>query len=153
MSKGRFDFSAMGFEELVKRLDALEAANEELRKENRKLRESLPDKRLLLKDMVNGNKAIDLFSVDITNDGQLYKTTDMDTAKKNFVTFYQNVFRALNPEVRPSKTGKNGYALTYKGFTDISDEDYKVYIDTIDACVDIIYYAKQKIEKNNTPKG
>ena len=72
---GKYNFSAMKFEEIIKRLEALEEANNELRKENAALRNkkmTTPD-RVVLDNIRNADMAKELFGY--KNDrGKLVKT-------------------------------------------------------------------------------
>lgn len=83
---GKYNFSAQKWAEIEQRLEALEQANNELRKENAMLRSqvtaSTPD-RLLSRDIGNYDKAVALFAV-----------PDDKSTGNNFATFYRNIFRA-----------------------------------------------------------
>lgn len=77
---GKYNFSAQKWAEIEQRLEALEQANNELRKENAMLRSqaktSTPD-RVLSRDIGNYDKAVALFAV-----------PDDKSTGNNFATLY-----------------------------------------------------------------
>lgn len=143
---GKYNFSAMKFEELERRLEALEKANNELRKENARLKKDGYRKRSLFKDISNADKATQLFSVDVEK-GQVIKSTE--AFDKRFKVFYQNVFRILNPCCyTDTRTGAE--RLQYTFFETLSDEEYKIHVETLEAIIDLIYYAQLKLREVKT---
>lgn len=139
---GKYNFSAMKFEELEKRLEALEKSNAELRKENAVLRkrEYFAKQRIISDDISNYDKAKELFGIKAEN-GKIVPSEDR--TKSNFGVFYQNVFRALNPAVRDYKGIQS---LVYTPITSLTDEEYNIHTETLEAVIDIIYYAKAKLK-------
>lgn len=140
---GKYNFSAMKFEEIMKRLEALEEANNNLRKENARLRSQVPSKRSLLKGINNSDKAIELLSVDV-KDGQVIQSEAKMDAR--FKTLYQNVFKLIMPTCYIDPRTKDN-RLQYKFFDELTDDQHKVYVETFEAVVDTLYYAKQKLTK------
>ncbi len=133
---GKYNFTAQKWAEIEQRLEALEQANNELRKENAMLRSQAKDKsldRLLSRDIGNYDKAVALFAV-----------PDDKTTGNNFATFYRNIFRALNPKVSTFKDGET--RVTYIGTHDVTDAEYRIYCETLEAVIDTIYYAKKKMK-------
>lgn len=139
---GKYNFENKKIEEILKRLDVLEKANNELRKENAALKAGTPNKREVAKAIENRDKAHELFAISEHN-GEIIP--DDKGFRGNFGTFYQNIFRALNPKVR--KSG-NRSGLMYTPVEELSESDYKIYIETLEECIDIIYYAKSKLGKD-----
>lgn len=139
---GKYNFESKKLEEILKRLEALEEANNKLRKENAALKAGTPNKREVAKAIENRDKAHELFAISEHN-GEIIP--DDKGFRGNFGTFYQNIFRALNPKVR--KSG-NRSGLIYTPVEELSESDYKIYIETLEECIDIIYYAKSKLGKD-----
>ena len=133
---GKYNFSAQKWAEIEQRLEALEQANNELRKENAMLRSQAKEKpldRLLSRDIGNYDKAVALFAV-----------PDDKNTGNNFATFYRNIFRALNPKVSTFKDGET--RVTYIGTNAVTDAEYRIYCETLEAVIDTIYYAKTKMK-------
>lgn len=139
---GKYNFSAMKFEEILKRLEALEQSNEELRKENAELRkrEYITKPRVVSESIANYDKARELFGIKAEN-GKLVPCEER--TRTNFGVFYQNIFRALCPAVR-EYDGKQ--SIVYTPITSLTDEEYKIHAETLEAVIDIIYYAKAKLK-------
>lgn len=139
----KYNFTAQKWAEIEQRLEALEQANNELRKENAALRSQAKEKsldRVLSRDIGNYDKAIALFAVpDDTNTGN------------NFATFYRNIFRALNPKVSAFKDGET--RVTYTGTHEVTDAEYRIYCDTLEAVIDTIYYAQMKMKGDANNAG
>ena len=133
------------YEEVCKRLAALENQVADLKKENQMLRSrsNLGHERTVLVDICNTEKAKKLFAVAPKN-GELVH--DENAVKGNFSVFYQNIFRALQPSVREYK---GNYSLKMQNISGLTEDEYKIYLETLDACIETIYYAKQKLEKEN----
>ena len=140
---GKWDFSIDQYNRIMARLDELERTNNELRAENAELRRcgSIITSRLPLKDINNSEKARELFEVAPVK-GKIVKSSDM--FKSNFQTFYQNVFRALNPAVRAK--GENE-TIVYTPINTLTAEEYQISIEALEAVIDVIFYAKQKMKK------
>jgi len=140
---GKWDFSIDQYNRIMARLDELERTNNELRAENAELRRcgSIITSRLPLKDINNSEKARELFEVAPVK-GEIVKSSDM--FKSNFQTFYQNVFRALNPAVR--QKGENE-TIVYTPINTLTGEEYQISIEALEAVIDVIFYAKQKMKK------
>lgn len=144
---GKYNFTAQKWAEFEQRLKALEQANDALRAENATLRQNIPQVaeplRLLSADISNYDKATELFGIDVENDELV---ADTAATRKNFATFYQNIFRALNPRVY----AKEGHSsrIVYVGINDVTPEQYQVYVECLEACIDTIYYAKKKLKKD-----
>lgn len=140
---GKYNFSAMKFEELEKRLEALERSNEELKRENAVLRaaHNFNQQRIISNDIKNYDKALELFGI-APKGGKIIPTPD--AFKQNFQVFYQNIFRALNPTIRSNNGREN---LIYTPVSALTEEEYQVYTETLEAVIDIVYYAKGKLIK------
>ena len=126
--------------DILSRLDALESENERLRKENALLNNKVvPTKtRMLTKDISNYEDAKKLFGLTAKN-GKILKSEE--DLHNNFCVFYQNIFRALNPQVRVYN-GKE--TLTYTPISNLTNEEYKIYCTVLEDVVAIIHsYQKQ----------
>ena len=146
---GKYNFSAMKFEELERRLEALEKANNELRKENARLKKNGFSARSLFKDISNSDKATQLFSIDIDKGNVIKSEKALDS---RFKVFYQNIFRILSPCCYTDpKTGAE--RLQYTFFEQLSDEEYKIHVETLEAIIDLIYYAQIKLNKIKEDKN
>ena len=143
---GKYNFSAMKFDEIMKRLEALEEANNNLRKENARLRNQVPSKRSLLKDINNSDKAIELLSVDVKDGQVIHSEARMDA---RFKTLYQNIFKLILPVCYIDPRTRDN-RLQYKFFDELTDDEYRVYVETFEAVIDTLYYAKQKLMKGGT---
>lgn len=133
---GKYNFTAQKWAEFEQRLKALESANNDLRKENAALKAQIKPKapdRNLSRDINNYDKA-----------GLLFGVPDTESIGNNFATFYRNIFRALNPKINNQKNG--GYRISYIGTQEVTDEEYRIYVETLEAVIDTIYYAKKKME-------
>lgn len=124
---------------LVERIAELERTNASLR---RKLASRSETKRSLLDDINNHEKAVELFSIDHKN-GKLYKTKA--SLYGNFLTFFTNIFRALNPAVATNKA-TGGENIRHYPVNDTTPEDYEVYRACLEACIDVIYDARKKLQ-------
>lgn len=145
---GKYNFTSQRIDEILQRLEALEKANNELRKENAELRKykQLTPGRILTCDIKNIDTAKALFSYS-TKDGELIK--DEKAFKANFGVFYQNIFRALNPAVREYSGKNKSECLRYTPINTLTEEEYKIYLETLEAVIDTIYYAKTKMKGMN----
>ena len=150
---GKYNGNTLKLDDILSRLEALEKANNELRKENaefRKENDELRHKsmkhRVLIDDIDNTVKARELFSY-VASNGRIVK--DVDGFKNNFGVFYQNIFRALNPSVRYYKKGET---LIYTPVSELSDEAYKIHLETLEDIIDTIYDNKKKLEVLNNAK-
>lgn len=143
---GKYNFTTQRIDEILQRLEALENANNELRKENAELRKhkQLTPGRILTCDIKNIDTAKELLSYS-AKDGELIK--DEKAFKANFGVFYQNIFRALNPTVREYSSGLS--SIIYTPINMLTDEEYKIYLETLEAVIDTIYYAKTKMKGMN----
>lgn len=143
------------YEDVCRRLAELERKNaeleskyEDLKEENKALRlGNLCHERLVMRDITNSDKAKKLFSV-AANKGEIVH--DTKTLRANFSVFYQNIFRALQPACREHR---GNYSLKMRNIGDLTDEEYKIYLDTLDACIETIFYAKQKLQKGGKENG
>jgi hypothetical protein len=145
---GKYNFRTQEIAEIMSRLEALEKANNELRKENAELRKykQLTPGRTLTCDIKNIDKAKDLLSYS-AQEGELIR--DERAFKSNFQVFYQNVFRALNPCVRKYNNERKSEGIRCTPINELTDEEYKIYLDTLEAVIDTIYYAKTKMKGMN----
>ena len=144
MSRNNFS----SYEEVCRRLAELEQRCDDLERENKSLRlGNLGHERLVLRDITNADKAKKLFAVSAKG-GKVI--ADDKAVKANFSVFYQNVFRALQPAVREHR---GNYSLKMRNVGDLSEEEYKIYLDTLDACIETVYYAKQKLQKGGKENG
>lgn len=138
---GKYNFESRKIEEILKRLDELEKANNDLRKENARLKAVSPVKREVTRAIKNHDKAHELFAISEHNGKIIH---DEKGFRGNFGTFYQNVFRAINPKVR--KSGSRS-GLMYTPVEELTDEEYEIYIQALEEVIDLVYYAKKKLEK------
>ena len=144
---GKYNFSAQKWAEFEKRLESLEKANNDLRKENAELRKAAAPprkKRILMSDMKNGESAKRLFCFKATADERVIKCPD--EFNNNFNTFYQNLFRAMDPCAGTRIKGHNP-ALRYKPIMDLPEAEYDVYVEVLDEVVCTLSYGKAKLEK------
>lgn len=146
---GKYNFTSLKIAELEKRLSMLEQANDELRKENAELRNNsaTTNKRELARDLTNYDKCIELWGYEII-DGKLTKTDDRRTIANNFATLHQNVARALMPVVYKAEASSKE-RIRGKSFVSLSEEEYAIFLETLEACIETIYYAKQKAKGEN----
>lgn len=146
---GKYNFSAAKFAEIEKRLADLEMQNAKLLEENRILNsktEKQPE-RNLYREIKDSSKISSLFGFS-ADDGILKPTENNAKIYSNFQTFYTNVLRALKPFVRKKATGKAGYRIIGTPMNEFSDEEWKIAVETVEAVVDTIYYAKQKMTES-----
>ncbi len=148
---GKYNFSAMKFDEIEKRIAGLEARSAKLEAENRRLREeneTLREKSCQVRNLTHGiedyNKLKVLFGLDIV-DGVLMPTDSRTKINANFQTFYVNVLRALKPYVRKNTSKGERYRIVSTPLKDFSDEEWKITVEMVNAIVDTIYYAKIKM--------
>lgn len=146
---GKYNFTSLKIAELEKRLSVLEQANDELRKENAELRSNsaTTNKRELARDLTNYDKCIELWGYEII-DGKLTETNDRRTVSNNFATLHQNVARALMPVVYKAEAS-NKERIRGKSLASLSEEEYAIFLETLEACIETIYYAKQKMKGEN----
>lgn len=129
----------MSIEQLMARIAELEETNARLKRKVARRKET---RRSLLYDINNNAKAVELLSID-HNNGRLYKTKK--SLYTNFQTFFTNILRVLNPAIsRNYKTG-NEFIRHYP-ITEVSANDYEVYKETIEACIDIIYENQKRLQ-------
>lgn len=144
---GKYNFSAQKWAEFEKRLESLEKANNDLRKENAELRKAAapPKKRrIFTDDMKNGESARKLFGFKPTVDGRVVRCPD--EFHSNFNTFYQNLFRAMDP-CAMVKTNGGKPVLRYKPIMDLPESEYDVYVEVLDEVICTLSYGKAKLEK------
>jgi hypothetical protein len=152
---GKYNFSAQKFAELERRLEALEAANNELHKENAQLRAKFPadpvPQRCLRNSISNYDKVRELCGYAAKN-GELVKTDDETIIGHNFTVFYQNVARIVAQvcyfEEKMKKSRIRG-----QNIADFSNNDYTVFAETVEAVVDTLYYAKKKMEGDTSDQS
>lgn len=146
---GKYNFTSQKIAELEKRLSMLEQANDELRKENAELRNNsaTTNKRELARDLTNYGKCIELWGYEII-DGKLTETNDRRTIANNFATLHQNVARALMPVVYKAEASAKE-RIRGKSLASLSEEEYAIFLETLEACIETIYYAKQKMKGEN----
>ena len=139
MGKNNFN----SYEDVCRRLTELEKLCTELKEENRMLKScrNLGHERTIKRDIQHRDMLKRLFAIAPTDDGAIIANEEAERA--NFSVFYQNIYRALEPTVREHK-GK--YSLKMRNISDLSEEEYKIYLDTLDSCIEIIYYAKRKLQ-------
>ena len=148
---GKYNFSAMKFNEIEKRIAELEARSAKLEAENRRLREeneTLKEKscqgRDLTHEIEDYSKLKALFGLDIV-DGVLMPTDSRTKINANFQTFYVNILRALKPYVRKNTSKGEHYRIVNTPLKDFSNEEWKIAAEMVNAVVDTIYYAKLKM--------
>lgn len=146
---GKYNFTSQKIAELEKRLSMLEQANDELRKENAELRNNsaTTNKRELARDLTNYDKCVELWGYEII-DGKLTETNDRRTISNGFATLHQNVARALMPVVYKAEASSKE-RIRGKSLASLSEEEYAIFLETLEACIETIYYAKQKMKGEN----
>lgn len=152
---GKYNFSAMKFDEIEKRIAGLEARSARLEAENRRLREeneTLKEKSCQTRDLTHEiedySKLQALFGLDIV-DGVLKPTDSRTKINANFQTFYVNVLRALKPYVRKNTSKGERYRIVSTPLKDLSDVEWKIAAEMVNAIVDTIYYAKIKMTEES----
>lgn len=139
---GKYNFTSEKFANIERRLTELEQENAKLKEllEETKKTETRP-MRNVANDINNFDKAKELFSIWV-KDNKIVK--DETYLKNNFQTFYQNLFRAIYPY--PCDDNKR-QKIRYTPVNDLSEEEYGVYIETLEAVIDVVYYANKKIKE------
>lgn len=140
---GKYNFNAQRWADIEQRLSQLEAANNELRRENAQLRQQkheVPD-RILSRDMNNYGKAVEIFGINI-KDGKI--VTDETETRGNFATFYQALFRWVAPRVYTSE-GKPS-RIVYEKMANLTESQYRVYVELMESVIDLLDYAKKKMK-------
>lgn len=151
---GKYNFSAQRFMEIEKRLAELEKANEELRAENASLRK--PKKpshkdRGVMNNIKNTAQARVLFDVEAKNGKVIISKNKF---KENLSVFYQNIGRVLDPSVRKrNNNAKSAEALSYTPLTEITDEEFDIYMSVIDQCIEAIAYGKTQLSNLRNGKA
>lgn len=152
---GKYNFSAMKFDEIEKKIAELEARSVRLEAENRRLREmneTRKEKTCPVRDLTHEiedySKLQALFGFDIVG-GVLKPTKSREKINANFQTFYVNVLRALKPYVRKSTSKGEHYRIVSTPLKDFGDAEWKVATEMLNAIVDTIYYAKIKMTKES----
>lgn len=144
---GKYNFSAAKFAEIEKRLADLEMQNAKLLAENRSLNSMIAKKnpeRNLYREVKDSSKISSLFG--FSADGGILKPTgDQAKTHNNFQTFYTNILRALKPFVREKITGQAGYRIVGTPINELSDKEWEIVVETMDAIIDTIFYAKVKM--------
>ena len=139
---GKYNFTSEKFANIERRLTELEQENAKLKEllEESKKTETRPV-RNVANDINNFDKAKELFSIWV-KDNKIVK--DETYLKNNFQTFYQNLFRAIFPH--PCDDNKR-QKIRYTPVNELSDEEYNIYIETLEAVIDVVYYANKKIKE------
>lgn len=142
---GKNNFTS--YADVMNRLEMLEKKCEELRKENASLRiaQNLRQPRNLFRDIANQDKAKELFGIAAIA-GKVQR--DDTNLKQNFETFYKNVFKILNPNYYYNEK-KKSETITYTATSSLTDEEYQIYVETLEAVIDVIYYAQKKMKGEN----
>ena len=147
----KYNFSAMKFDEIEKRITGLEARSARLEAENIRLREeneTLKGKTCQTRDLTHEiedySKLQALFGLDIV-DGVLKPTDSRTKINANFQTFYVNGLRALKPYVRKNTSKGERYRIVGTPLKNLSDREWKIAVETVNAIVDTIYYASMKM--------
>lgn len=132
-------------EELLDMIETLEKNNALLKAElvREKKMHRTGRKRSILEDIDNREKAVELLAVGAKN-GKLYRSTT--ELYQNFQTFYSNLFRALNPSVVINTKAGTEY-IRYSAINDLDENDYKIHIQLLQQCIELIYESKQKLGK------
>ena len=140
---GELKYSSLKFKELEERLAALEQANEQLRAENIELRAKVENRhrRSFYNDLSNVATVRSIFGIDAKN-GQVIQSGEK--TETNFSTFYQCIFRFIMPMVYTDPTtGKE--RVVYTRIKSVSDEQYKILVETLESIIDIMQFAKTKL--------
>lgn len=148
---GKYNFSAAKFAEIEKRLADLEMQNAKLLAENKSLNSMIVKKkpeRNLYREIKDSSRITSLFGFS-ADDGILKPTDDQAKIYNNFQTFYTNILRALKPFVREKVIGQAGYRITGTPINEFSDKEWEIVVETMDAIIDTIYYAKFKMGESS----
>lgn len=148
---GKYNFSAMKFDEIERRISELEiraakseTENRKLKEENQRLKEKTRQVRDLAHEIEDYSKLQALFGFDIA-DGVLITTDSRTKINANFQTFYTNILRALKPIARKNDPKKDSYRITGTPQKDLSDAEWKITVEAVNAIIDTICYAKKKM--------
>ena len=138
---GKNNFTS--YQDIVNRLEQLERECKELRRENAELRlTNAKRSRYLFSNISNVDKARKLFGITAIGGKVVEDETNL---KQNFETFYKNVFKILNPCYYYNDK-KMSASIVYTPTSTLTDEEYQIYVETLEAIIDVIYYAQKKMK-------
>jgi hypothetical protein len=146
---GKWNFDRDRLNAIEQRQKSLEEQIEALQKENALLKAKLPPekekKRLLSENINNYDKLKELCAVTCDENGQPIHA-DNDMTAKNVSVFTQNLMRVLKPMIYNEPHMKK-FRIRGTQFESLSEEEYKLACETIEAVIDTLYYAKQKVKE------
>lgn len=129
-----------------------------LEKENAELRQRLEALEKLMGNQVRRREVISqldrdkvqsIFGIEIDN-GKLKQTAQGKKINEYFSTFYSNVARLLIPKVYiPPHSTSNKYKLAAIPCEELNDEEFAVVVETMQSIVDILDYAKKKLNRSD----
>lgn len=114
------------------------------RKKIRDLKKKTRQVRDLAHEIDDYSKIQAFFGFDIV-DGVLITTDNGTKINANFQTFYTNILRALKPIARKTDPKKDSYRITGTLQKDLSDAEWKITVEAVNAIIDTIVYAKKKM--------
>ncbi len=85
-------------------------------------------------------KFLNVFGIDV-QDGKIVKTSDRVKTTNYCNTLFAGAMRFLFPEIRQKK-------LTCRRLHELSESEYEIAIETFQAIVDTLDYAKKKLTEN-----
>lgn len=148
MSTWNFDRDRLNA--IEQRQKSLEEQIEALQKENALLKAKLPPekekKRLLSENINNYDKIKELCAVTSDENGQLIHTDNNKLTEQNVTVFTQNLMRVFKPMIYAEPHMKK-FRIRGTQFEALSEEEYKIACETIEAVIDTLYYAKQKAKE------
>lgn len=146
---GKYNFDMNRVIEVENRLKELEARSARLEHENGELKKQLAAKptyeRNLVLQVKNYDKIKELFGFFAAKDGKLKATDNRTQIGNNFTTFYTNVLRVLKPYVRKNDSNSSTYRIVSTPQKEFDDKEWGIAVETVEAVVDTIYYAKKKM--------
>jgi hypothetical protein len=152
---GTWNFDRDRLNAIEQRQKSLEEQIEALQKENALLKAKLPPekekKRLVSESINNYDKIKELCAVTSDENGQLVHTDSRKLTEQNITVFTQNLMRVFKPMIYAEPHMKK-FRIRGTSFEALSEEEYKLACETIEAVIDTLYYAKKKAEELNNGK-
>lgn len=149
---GTWNFDRDRLNAIEQRQKSLEEQIEALQKENALLKAKLPPekekKRLISESINNYDKIKELCAVTSDENGQLVHTDSRKLTEQNITVFTQNLMRVFKPMIYAEPHMKK-FRIRGTSFESLSEEEYKIACETIEAIIDTLYYAKQKAKELN----
>ena len=147
---GTWNFDRDRLNAIEQRQKSLEEQIEALQKENALLKAKLPPekekKRLLSENINNYDKIKELCAFTGDENGQLTHTDNNRLTEQNVTVFTQNLMRVFKPMIY-SEPHMKKFRIRGTPFEALSEEEYKIACETIEAVIDTLYYAKKKAKE------